>query len=95
MSDRRRLMTAGQYARCVVVVGLVAALLAGVETIWLLIAAAFLGGVGEVFVDTALQAVVPRLVEPASLDTANGRLSAAELLGNELAGPAVVASSSA
>jgi MFS family permease len=87
--DRRRLMGAGQLARLFVMAGLAAAVFTHVESIWLLIVVAFLVGVGEVFVDTALQAVVPALVEEAQLDLANGRLIAAELLANELAGPPI------
>jgi MFS family permease len=87
--DRRRLMEAGQLARMFVMAGLALAVFAHVETIWLLIVVAFLVGVGEVFVDTALQAVVPALVEEPQLDHANGRLIAAELLANEMAGPPI------
>jgi MFS family permease len=87
--DRRRLMEVGQVARLLVMGGLAAAVFAHVESIGLLIVVAFLVGVGEVFVDTALQAVVPALVEEPQLDLANGRLIAAELLANELAGPPI------
>lgn len=87
--DRRRLMEAGQLARMFVMAGMALAVFTHVETIWLLIVVAFLVGVGEVFVDTALQAVVPALVEQPQLDHANGRLIAAELLANELAGPPI------
>jgi MFS family permease len=87
--DRKRLMEAGQVARMLVMAGLAAAVFTHLESIWLLIVVAFLVGVGEVFVDTALQAVVPALVEEAQLDHANGRVIAAELLANELAGPPI------
>ena len=87
--DRRRLMEIGQVARMFVMGGLAAVVFAGAESIWLLILVAFLVGVGEVFVDTALQAVVPALVEQQQLDHANGRVIAAELLANELAGPPI------
>jgi MFS family permease len=72
-----------------VMAGLAVAVFTHHESIWLLIVVAFLVGVGEVFVDTALQAVVPALVEEAQLDHANGRVIAAELLANELAGPPI------
>jgi MFS family permease len=87
--DRKRLMEVGQLARLFVMAGLAAAVFAHLESIWLLIVVAFLVGVGEVFVDTALQAVVPALVEEPQLDHANGRLIAAELLANELVGPPI------
>jgi hypothetical protein len=63
------------------------AVLGGIEAIWLLLVVAFLVEVGEVFVDSSLQAVIPQLVEEANLDTANARLGTAELVGNELGGP--------
>jgi MFS family permease len=87
--DRKRLMEAGQFARLLVMGGLATAVVTGVESIWLLIVVAFLVGIGEVFVDTALQAVVPALVDEAHLDQANARVIAAELLANELAGPPI------
>jgi MFS family permease len=87
--DRKRLMETGQVARMFVMAGLAVAVFTHHESIWLLIVVAFLVGVGEVFVDTALQAVVPALVEEAQLDHANGRVIAAELLANELAGPPI------
>jgi MFS family permease len=85
--DRRRLMRSGQFLRFLVVGSLAAVVLEGVEAIWLLIVVAFLVGVGEVFVDSSLQAVIPQLVEERKLDTANARLGAAELVGNQLGGP--------
>jgi MFS family permease len=85
--DRRRLMEAGQFVRLLVMGGLATAVFAGFTPIWLLVLVAFLVGIGEVFVDSALQAVVPAVVEESSLDLANGRLLAAESLANELVGP--------
>lgn len=85
--DRRRLMRTGQFLRLVVMGGLAVAIVAGLEAIWLLILVAFLIGIGEVFVDSSLQAAIPQLVEERNLDTANGRMGAAELGGNELVGP--------
>jgi len=85
--DRRRLMETGQFARLLVMSGLAAAVFAGAISIWLLVIVAFLVGVGEVFVDSALQAVVPAVVEESNLDLANGRLVSAETLANELVGP--------
>ena len=85
--DRRRLMATGQFARFLVMAALAGTVMAGVASIWLLVLVAFLVGVGEVFVDSALQAVVPAVVEETNLDLANGRLFAAETVANELAGP--------
>jgi MFS family permease len=80
-------MQVGQFARLAIMAGLAVAVFAGATSIGLLVVVAFLVGVGEVFVDSALQAVVPVVVEESKLDLANGRLVAAETLANELVGP--------
>lgn len=85
--DRRRLMRNVQLIRMLVTGGLVAAVLLERESIPVLAAAAFLIGIGEVLVDSALYSVVPRVVREEVLEQANGRIGAAELVGNELAGP--------
>ncbi|PJE33590.1 enterobactin exporter EntS [Pseudooceanicola marinus] len=46
-------------------------------------------GLAEVFRDTAAQTVLPSLVDPDRLESANARFSAVEILGNTLLGPAV------
>jgi predicted MFS family arabinose efflux permease len=50
---------------------------------------AFLTWTGSVLRETATVTCVPRLVEPADLDKANGRVIAGQIVGSELAGPAV------
>jgi predicted MFS family arabinose efflux permease len=45
-------------------------------------------GTGSALRDTAATTAVPRLVEPARLEQANGRLIAGQIVGSELAGPA-------
>lgn len=85
--DRRSLMRNVQLARMLVTGVLVAGVLADRESIPLLLGVAFLIGIGEVLVDSALYSVVPRIVPEQALEKANGRIGAAELVGNELAGP--------
>lgn len=48
---------------------------------------AFAIGVGEGFYDNAAESYVPAVVEAEDLDRANGRMIAAEVVGNEVAGP--------
>ena len=66
---------------------LIVAVATGHASVALLAVAAFLLGVGETIRDTAAQAAVPRLVPPALLERANGRLIAGEVVGNEFVGP--------
>ncbi len=54
-----------------------------------LLAAALVVGVAEVFRDNAAQTMLPSLVPHDRLETANGQLWSAELVGNALIGPAL------
>ena len=63
--DRRKLMIIGQLARGLVVGTLAVWIAAGDLSLPVLYAAAFLLGLGEVFVDTASQAAIPMLAPPA------------------------------
>ena len=65
---------------------------AGVSVPWLyglIVGAALLVGVAEVFRDTAAQTMLPALVPDAGLEQANGRLWSVELVANALVGPAL------
>jgi MFS family permease len=86
--DRRRLMVAVDIARAALVVALVAAVLAHSAGLVLIYLTAFLSGAGSALRSTAEVTCVPRLVEPADLDKANGRVIAGQIVGSELAGPA-------
>jgi predicted MFS family arabinose efflux permease len=50
---------------------------------------AFTTGVGSALRDTAAMTSVPRLADPDGLDRANARVITGQVVGNELAGPAV------
>ncbi|TCB97145.1 MFS transporter [Micromonospora zingiberis] len=92
LADRRgarSLLTAADTGRVVVLGALAAAVALGWASIALVVAAAFLLGVGETIRDTAAQTAVPRLVPDAQLEKANGRLVAGEIVGNEFVGPPV------
>lgn len=87
--DRRALMARVQLARTLLLAALAIAVLAELESIALLVVVALLVGAGEVLVDSALYSLVPRIVSEGKLEAANGRLGAAQLVGNELAGPPI------
>lgn len=85
--DRRLLVIIANASRAVVVAGLVAFLVTGHVTVWIVLVAAFLYGTAEVFADSAGQTLLPMLVKPADLGVGNARLQAGFLVGNQLAGP--------
>jgi MFS family permease len=87
-SDRRRLMITVDITRAVIIAALAAAILAHSAGLALIYVTAFVTGTGSALRDTAATTSVPRLVEPAYLEQANGRLIAGQIVGNELAGPA-------
>lgn len=87
-SDRRRLMVIVDVTRAVIIAGLAAAVLAHSAGLVLIYVTAFTTGVGSALRDTAAVTCIPRLADPASLDRANARVIAGQIVGNELAGPA-------
>src|SRR5258707_13854929 len=87
-SDRRRLMVAVDITRAVMIAALTLGVLAYAAGLGLVYAAAFATGAGAALRDTAAVTCVPRLVEGADLDQANGRVIAGKIVGNDLAGPA-------
>ena len=85
--DRRRTMSVVDGFRMVVMVVLVAAVLAGEESIALLAIVSFVLGTAETLFDTAAQAIMPGVVAGEQLEVANGRLYAAEIVTNQFMGP--------
>lgn len=85
--DRRRLVIVANALRALVVAGLVAFLVTGAVSVWIVLVAAFLYGTAEVFADTAGSTLLPMLVRPTDLGLGNARLQAGYLVANQLAGP--------
>jgi MFS family permease len=87
--DRRRVMWTVDTFRFAVVGGLAVAVMAEWASIPLLMASGFLLGIGQTLFDTASQSIVPAIVsrDPARLERANGRLSAAMTVGQQFLGP--------
>lgn len=85
--DRRRLVMIANAVRAVIVGALVVFLVTGSANVWIVLAAAFLYGTAEVFVDSAGSTLLPMLVRPADLGIGNARLQAGFLVANKLAGP--------
>jgi len=85
--DRRRLVIIADGSRAIVVAGLVAFLITGQVTVWIVLGMAFLYGTAEVFANTAGSTLMPMLVKPADLGVGNARLQGGFLVGNQLIGP--------
>lgn len=90
--ERRRIIGMAHLFRMTVVVLLAVGVAAGVATIPLLYAAAFLLGTAETLFDNATQVIVPELVDESQLEIANGRQTMALVAGQQLIGPVLGAS---
>src|SRR6478672_3784687 len=86
-TDRRRAMSVVDGMRFVAMGALGFALLAGVESIALLVIVSFALGMAETVFDNASQAILPSLVPDDLLETANGRLEGAQIVTNQFVGP--------
>lgn len=86
---RRLLIVVGQVVRAVAVAVFVAVLAAGAMTIWGVLTLAFVLGAGEVVVDGASSAAVPRLVPTRLLERANARMISAQLVLEQMVGSAL------
>jgi MFS family permease len=84
--DRRRVMVLADTARALMVAALAVVAAAGDVHVWMLWVLAFGLGLGEVFFDSASQAVLPAVVPTDALDRANGLRQAAEIAGNTFLG---------
>jgi MFS family permease len=87
--DRRRTMLLVHVARVGLIGALAVAVWAGFASILLLYVVAFLLGILETLFDTAAQSIVPNVVPRDRLESANGRLLAAEFTLNQFVGPPV------
>lgn len=87
--DLRVTMVAVDLVRAVVIAALAITVILGAVNLALIYLTAFVTGLGGMVRDTATATAVPRLVGTSGLETANGRLVAGTLIGNELAGPAL------
>ncbi|WP_410587303.1 MFS transporter [Amycolatopsis sp. lyj-23] len=84
--DRRRAMIVANTARAAAV-GVLAVLVAvGGMTIWLVYLVALIIGTAETIADSAANALVPAVVGGGSLDAANSKLQACEIVGQTFLG---------
>ncbi len=87
--DRRGLVGVVSTMRAIVMALLCGLVFFGEAGLPALYAVAFLQGVGEVFSDNAMFALVPGVVAKERLEDANGRLEAIIVATNQFAGPAL------
>jgi MFS family permease len=87
--DRRVVMVTANVFRAVVIGFLGAVAIVGIESLPLVYVVGFLIGTAETLFDNAAQALLPQVVGKESLETANGRLQAAEVVANQFVGPPV------
>lgn len=88
-ADRRRVMVAANAARAAILAAVTLLASLGLLDLWILLAAVLAAGVTEVFADVSAQAVLPMTVPADHLTRANGRVSSAQLVGNDFAGAPV------
>ena len=84
--ERRRIMATANALRALLFVAATTAILLNVMTIWWLFGVVLALAVCEVFYDMSAQAFLPSIVDEHQLETANGRLYAAEVAANSFVG---------
>lgn len=85
--DRRTLIVAPNLLRGGVLLVLALTIQFGISSLVVLYAAMAVVGTLESVVDSAAVAILPSLVDRERLDSANGRIAAAQLVADEFAGP--------
>ncbi len=84
--DRRRAMIAANSVRAVAVGVLAVLVTAGGMTIWMIYLTALVIGTAETVADSAANALIPAVVGDGSLDAANSKLQACEIVGQTFLG---------
>jgi MFS family permease len=87
--DRRRLMIGADIARCIIVGTLAALIATDQATIWILYACSFLLGTCETLHTNCAQAIIPSLVRPDQLISANARFTSAQVTSAQFIGPSL------
>ena len=85
--DRRTLLVAANILRGIALVGLALTIQFGLSSLVLLYSTMAIVATFESLADNAAVAVLPSLVKKDRLDSANARISAAQLIADEFAGP--------
>ncbi|MFD9892063.1 MFS transporter [Amycolatopsis sp. NPDC059027] len=84
--DRRRAMIFANIGRAAVIGALTILIAVGGMSIWLVYAAALLIGTAETVAESAANALIPSVVDERSLESANSKLQACEIVGQTFLG---------
>ncbi len=87
--DRRKLMISTDIARFVIVAGLAATIIVDRTSIWILYVCSFLLGICETMHTNCAQAIIPDIVKPEELLTANARFTSVQVLSAQFVGPSL------
>ena len=88
-ADRRKLIARADLLRAAIVTAIMVLALGSPQpaAVWVLAGLAFLLGSAEVLRDNAAQTILPAIVAPQDLETANGQMWSAEQLTGQFIGP--------
>lgn len=87
--DRRRLMIGADISRFVIVGCLAASIITDRTSIWVLYICSFLLGTCETLHTNCAQAIIPDIVKPEELLTANARFTSVQVLSAQFVGPSL------
>ena len=87
--DRRKLMIGADISRFVIVACLAASIITDRTSIWVLYICSFLLGTCETLHTNCAQAIIPDIVKPEELLTANARFTSVQALSAQFVGPSL------
>ena len=87
--DRRKLMIGADISRFVIVACLAASIITDRTSIWVLYICSFLLGTCETLHTNCAQAIIPDIVKPEELLTANARFTSVQVLSAQFVGPSL------
>ena len=87
--DRRKLMISADISRFVIVACLAATIITDRTSIWILYVCSFLLGICETMHTNCAQAIIPDIVKPEDLLTANARFTSVQVLSAQFVGPSL------
>ena len=87
--DRRKLMISADISRFVIVGCLAASIITDRTSIWVLYICSFLLGTCETLHTNCAQAIIPDIVKPEELLTANARFTSVQVLSAQFVGPSL------
>ena len=87
--DRRKLMIGADISRFAIVACLAATIITDRTSIWILYVCSFLLGICETMHTNCAQAIIPDIVKPEELLTANARFTSVQVLSAQFVGPSL------